>query len=147
MSKKKELVHTYAGEKRDEVIAAFEAERVAMRAKGYVPVDERWSEPGVDLTAERFGTYSTGKAPIGIGSRAGSALVAVALSHFQPEAHTYQLEVRYAPVEQAAKSQGGLLDITVTKNGRCPHCEGPTMQMPRPPFERYCNACKAEFPA
>jgi len=59
----------------------------------------------------------------------------------------YRLEVRYAPAEQAARSQGGELDITVTENGRCPTCKELTLQMPRPPFERYCNRCNAEFSA
>jgi hypothetical protein len=49
--------------------------------------------------------------------------------------------------ERAAKSRGGLLEITVTENGRCPTCDLPTMQRPRPPFERYCDECKVESPA
>jgi hypothetical protein len=49
--------------------------------------------------------------------------------------------------ERAAKSRGGLLEITVTENGRCPTCDLPTMQLPRPPFERHCDECKVESPA
>ena len=35
----------------------------------------------------------------------------------------------------------------VTRNGRCPTCNLPTLQMPRPPFERYCHTCQTEFPS
>ena len=141
MSEKREETHRFESSDRVEVVAAFEADRVEMRAKGYVLVEERWSEPDREIpglgTVWRYLTHR----------RFAEHPELIKVAERVPTNRFHQLEVRYAPVEQAAKSQGGTLDITVTKNGRCPTCDLPTMQMPRPPFERYCNECEAEFPA
>jgi DNA-directed RNA polymerase subunit RPC12/RpoP len=138
---KPELTRIYEAKKHDEAVIAFETDKEALRAEGYVPVEETWSEPDREipglgsvwryLTHRRFAEHPE--------------LIKVA--EREPTNRFHKLEVRYAPVERAARSQGGQLDITVTKNGRCPHCAGPTMLMPRPPYERYCHACEAEFPA
>ena len=137
MSKKREDTHRFESSDRAEVVAAFEADRTKMREKGYVPVEERWSEPNEGRRSHKW-----------IGIAGPAALLGSMITEEGRAQETYhRLEVRYAPVEAAAKSQGGLLDITVTKNGRCPTCDLPTLQMPRPPFERYCNECKAEFSA
>lgn len=137
MSKKREDTHRFESSDRAEVVAAFEADRTTMRAKGYVPVEERWSEPNEGRRSHKW---------IGIAGPA-ALLGSMAAEEGRAQQTFHRLEVRYAPIERAAKSQGGLLDITVTENGRCPTCDLPTMQMPRPPYERYCNECQTEFPA
>lgn len=140
-TQKPDLTRSYEAKKRDEVVAAFEADRKALRAEGYVPVEETWSEP--DLETPGLGPvwrYLTNR-------RFAEHPELIRVAEREPTNRFHKLEVRYAPVERAAKSQGGLLEITVTNNGRCPHCEGPTMLMPRPPYERYCHTCEAEFSA
>lgn len=141
-AKKKEQTRFYEAKKRSEVEQAFAADKKKLRFEGYVPVQETWSEPDREYP--------------GLGSQAWRYMTRrvlpehpelVKLSNKPPTERFVRLEVVYAPVEQAARSKGGQLDIVVTNNGRCPTCDLPTMQMPRPPYERYCNECKAEFPS
>lgn len=144
MSDRGEQLRRYDGETRDGVTAAFEADRAALLSTGYVAVAEYWSEPGAETSDARLETTRLDRSPgvvathLGVGGANIRAATPLA---------RYRLEVRYAPVEAAPVSKGGMLDVVVTKNGRCPTCDLPTMQMPRPPFERYCNACETEFPA
>ena len=141
MSEKPDIEEAYETKSREETLAAFEADRERRWLGGYVPVEERWSEP--DREAEGLGPqvwrYITHRV-----RPEHPELIKIA--NASPTERFHRLEVRYAPIERAPKSRGGLVDVIVTNNGRCPTCDLPTMQMPRPPYERYCDRCKGEFP-
>lgn len=140
MSEKPDIEKAYETKSREETLAAFEADRERLWLEGYVPVGERWSEPDREIpglgsvwrlmTNRRFAEHPE----------------LVKDANRLPTDRFHRLEVRYAPIERAPKSRGGVVDVTVTNNGRCPTCDLPTMLMPRPPYERYCDRCKAEFP-